>query len=150
MKGHEVFFVGNAVNNVSKKRLASGKTLASFSIAQDANPLNLDSNKVNYWRIECWDQVAEKIAASSISLNTDSDEHVDIGTIKGARVGIHGYVEIRTFENEDGTKVTTPIVTADEVFFSTHFGPLEAYRHPIPNARPKTPPAATVEPPEGE
>lgn len=132
MDGHLVCFAGNVGADVVLRETGDGMSVAEFSIAQEVNPKDRSSNKVSWWKVEAWGPLATKISLSSFSKNED-DEPV-AGGIKGARLIICGRVDLRHWTDDAGTQRTNPTIIADEIAFSTHFGPIDAIKLPIPSS----------------
>lgn len=132
MDGHQVCFAGNVGADVVLRETPSGVSVAEFSIAQEVNPSDRGSNKVSWWKVECWGPLAYKIAQSSYCKTEDEDPTP--GGIKGARVLVCGRVDLRPYKDDTNIERMNPTIVADEIAFSTLFGPIDAIR--LPTAQP--------------
>lgn len=143
MKGHLVVFAGNVGSNVILRETGDGTPVAEFTFAQEVNPDNREDNTVSWYRIECWGPLAQKMAQSVFCRHAEDAPEEDLpdgGTIKGARIMVSGRIDMRSHKDEgSGQTSHQPTIVADEVAFSTHFGPLEIYRHRLETATTKKP-----------
>ena len=79
--------------------------------------------------------------AETSFVRVGAEDSREDGVFTGARVIISGYQRIVNFKRDDGSSGTKVILTADEVAFSTRFGPLAITRYPTAAKTNSTPDA---------
>jgi single-stranded DNA-binding protein len=136
MRGHEVCFAGNIGSDVTVRQVEGGRSIAEFSFAQEVNPGPNEDKRVNWWAIECWDALADKISGSSYASKPEMAPKDD-GEVKGARIIINGWVHFREWRDDDDVKHTKQVIVADEIAFSTFYGPLDVVRRPLASGNKK-------------
>ena len=128
MQGHQVIFAGNIGDNVEITTNSSGKEIVKFNFFQDVNPMKQGAkNYANVWSVECWGRLAQKLAASSY-VRANHGGEVNEGQVKGARIMVSGWVDMRPYHDGISNRIN-PTIIADEIAFSCHLGPLEVVKH---------------------
>lgn len=126
MLGHQVIFAGNVGSDVAIRNIDGGRQIAEFSFAQEVNPGPNEDKRVNWYQIECWDKLAEKISGSSYARTPNLTP--DDGQIKGARVIISGWIHIREWRDDDNNLHKKPVIVADEIAFSCFYGAVDVIK----------------------
>ena len=102
---NKIILIGNLTRDPESGSTQSGVNFTRFTIAVNRSFTNSNGDRVaDYFDIICWRQLAEHCAKY---------------LFKGNKVGIHGSVQRRQYEDRDGNKRTSFDVVADEVEFLT-------------------------------
>ena len=106
MAGETVITViGNLTDDPELKFTPSGAAVANFTVASTPRTFDKQTNEWKdgdalFLRCAAWRQLAENVAES---------------LQKGQRVIVHGALQIRNFERQDGSKGTSVEINVDEV-----------------------------------
>lgn len=102
---NKIVLIGNLTRDPETNSTQGGVTFTRFNIAVNRTFTNSQGERVaDYFDIICWRQLAERCAKY---------------LFKGSKVGIHGSVQRRQYEDRDGVKRTSFDVVAEEVEFLT-------------------------------
>lgn len=98
---NKVILTGRLTRAIDVKKTSSGKTVASFSLAVERKLKNQSGERVTDFH-DCviWGILAENLAN---------------WTDKGSLIGITGRLEKRSYQNQDGQKVTVTEVVVEEL-----------------------------------
>jgi single-strand DNA-binding protein len=95
---------GNLTKDVDIKQTSSGKSVCSFTIAVNRP----HSEDTDFFNVEVWGKQAENCGKY---------------LKKGSKVGLVGYIRIRSYEDKDGKKrYATDVVATEVEFLSTKQG----------------------------
>lgn len=98
-----VTITGNVGHDPELRFTQSGKATASFSVVTERRAKEGEewvSKDVTWWRVECWDQMAENVAES---------------ITKGTRVIVTGKAFIDKWQDKDGNERQTLKLRADDI-----------------------------------
>lgn len=102
---NKIILIGNLTRDPENSTTPGGVNFTTFQIAVNRPFTNSSGERVaDYFDIIAWRQLADKCAKY---------------LFKGSKVGIHGSVQRRQYEDRDGIKRTSFEVVADEVEFLT-------------------------------
>ncbi len=102
---NKIMLIGNLTKDPECSTTQSGVTFTRFTIAVNRPFTNSEGEHVaDYFDVIAWRMLAEHCAKY---------------LYKGSKVGIHGSVQRRQYEDRDGIKRTSFDVVADEVKFLT-------------------------------
>ncbi len=102
---NRITLIGNLTRDPESSSTQGGVNFTRFNIAVNRPFTNAAGERVaDYFDIVTWRQLAERCAKY---------------LFKGSKVGIHGSVQRRQYEDRDGIKRTSFDVVADEVEFLT-------------------------------
>lgn len=110
-----VTIVGNLTGEPELRFTATGKAVASFTVAESSRVKDPDGSwrdgDSTFWRCSIWDNAAENLAES---------------LTKGQRVIVVGEAKQRSFETREGEKRTVIEVTAHDVGASLKWATVKA------------------------
>jgi len=128
-----VTIIGNLTDAPELRFTASGKAVASFTVAESKRVKQPDGTwgdgPATFWRVSIWDSAAENMTES---------------LHKGQRVIVVGEVAQRTFEAKSGEKRSVFEVTASEVGPSLKWAIAKPEK--VSRGGPKSPGPKTIEP----
>lgn len=102
---NKIILIGNLTKDPESGATNGGVNFTRFNIAVNRPFTNSAGERVaDYFDIICWRQLAERCAKY---------------LFKGSKVGVHGYVQRRQYEDREGIKRTSFDVVADEIEFLT-------------------------------
>jgi single-strand DNA-binding protein len=96
---NKIILIGNLCRNAEIKKLDTGTTVATFTIA-----VNWNKEHTDYFNLTAFGKIAEL---------------VEQFTEKGTKVAVCGSIHIRTYTKKDGTKGTETNVEVDTIDFLT-------------------------------
>lgn len=100
---NSVVLIGRLTKDVELRRTNTGKPVASFTIAINRNFTSQDGERqADFIPCVVWNKAAENTARYCS---------------KGSLVGVDGRLQSRTYENQDGRRVTVVEVICDSVQF---------------------------------
>lgn len=100
---NKITLIGNLVRDPESGSTNGGVNFTRFTIAVNRPFTTSDGERVaDYFDVIAWRGLAERCAKY---------------LFKGSKVGVHGYVQRRQYEDRDGIKRTSFDVVADEVEF---------------------------------
>jgi len=105
-----VTIVGNLTRDPELRFTPGGAAVANFGVAWNQKGRDGAEDKVSFFDVTCWRQLAENVSDS---------------LTKGARVVIHGRLDQRSWENQDGEKRSKVEVVADDVAPSLKWATVE-------------------------
>lgn len=95
-----VTIVGNLTRDPELRFTPSGAAVANFGVAWNLKGRDGQEDKVSYFDVTCWRQLAENVSDS---------------LTKGSRVVIYGRLDHRSWENQEGERRSKVEIIADEV-----------------------------------
>ncbi len=102
---NKIMLIGNLTRDPESNTTQGGVNFTRFTIAVNRPFTNSNGERVaDYFDVICWRMLADRCAKY---------------LFKGSKVGIHGSVQRRQYEDRDGIKRTSFDVVADEVEFLT-------------------------------
>ncbi len=102
---NKIMLIGNLTRDPESNTTQGGVNFTRFTIAVNRPITNSNGERVaDYFDVICWRMLADRCAKY---------------LFKGSKVGIHGSVQRRQYEDRDGIKRTSFDVVADEVEFLT-------------------------------
>jgi single-strand DNA-binding protein len=105
-----VTIVGNLTRDPELRFTPGGAAVANFGVAWNQKGRDGAEDKVSFFDVTCWRQLAENVSDS---------------LTKGARVVIHGRLDQRSWENQEGEKRSKVEVVADDVAPSLKWATVE-------------------------
>ena len=100
---NSTILIGRLTANPERKATPDGTCLATFRVAVDRNFTDKNGNrKADFFNVEAWSGTAEFVCKYFS---------------KGDLIGIDGRLRSRSWESEDGRKLSATYVRAEEVFF---------------------------------
>ena len=109
-----ITIVGNLTRDPELRFTPSGAAVANFSVAWNLKGRDGQEDKVSYFDVTCWRQLAENVSDS---------------LQKGARVVVHGRLDQRSWENQDGDRRSKVEIVADDVAPSLKWASAELTRN---------------------
>ena len=106
--------VGNITRDPELRFTPGGTAVANFSVAWNQKGRDGAEDKVSYFDITCWQQLAENVSDS---------------LKKGDRVVVHGRLDQRSWEQDDGTKRSKVEIVADDVAPSLRWATAEVSKN---------------------
>ena len=101
MSMNQVNLIGNLARDAEIKTTASGKNVATFTLAVGRNFKNAEGNyEADFINIVAWDKQAGV---------------VERYTAKGSQVSVSGRLQIRSYDANDGTKRYVTEIIANEI-----------------------------------
>lgn len=95
-----VTIVGNLTRDPELRFTPSGAAVANFGVAWNLKGRDGQEDKVSYFDVTCWRQLAENVSDS---------------LTKGSRVVIYGRLDQRSWENQEGERRSKVEIIADDV-----------------------------------
>jgi len=95
-----ITIVGNLTRDPELRFTPGGAAVANFGVAWNQKGRDGQEDKVSFFDVTCWRQLAENVSDS---------------LQKGARVVVHGRLDQRSWENQDGDKRSKVEIVADDV-----------------------------------
>ncbi len=95
-----VTIVGNLTRDPELRFTPSGAAVANFGVAWNMKGRDGQEDKVSYFDVTCWRQLAENVSDS---------------LTKGSRVVVYGRLDQRSWENQEGERRSKVEVIADDV-----------------------------------
>ncbi len=109
-----VTIVGNLTRDPELRFTPSGAAVANFGVAWNLKGRDGQEDKVSYFDVTCWRQLAENVSDS---------------LTKGSRVVVHGRLDQRSWETQDGDRRSKVEVIADDVAPSLKWATVELTRN---------------------
>ncbi len=109
-----ITIVGNLTRDPELRFTPSGAAVANFSVAWNLKGRDGQEDKVSYFDVACWRQLAENVSDS---------------LTKGSRVVVHGRLDQRSWENQDGDRRSKVEIVADDVAPSLKWATAEITRN---------------------
>lgn len=109
-----VTIVGNLTRDPELRFTPSGAAVANFGVAWNQKGRDGQEDKVSFFDVTCWRQLAENVSDS---------------LTKGSRVVIHGRLDQRSWDNQDGERRSKVEVVADDVAPSLKWATAEITRN---------------------
>lgn len=95
--------IGNLTKDPGMRMTQGGVSVCTFSIAVQRRHSDQNGERqTDFFNIVCWRGLADNCAKY---------------LTKGSKVGVHGSIQNRSYEAQDGTKRTVTEIIADEVEF---------------------------------
>lgn len=95
-----VTIVGNLTRDPELRFTPSGAPVANFGVAWNLKGRDGQEDKVSYFDVTCWRQLAENVSDS---------------LTKGSRVVVYGRLDQRSWENQEGERRSKVEIIADDV-----------------------------------
>ena len=108
-----VTVVGNVTRDPELRFTPNGAAVTNFGLAWNRKGQN-DEEVVSFFDITCWRSLAENVAES---------------ITKGARVIVHGRLDQRSWENQEGERRSKVEIVADDVAPSLKWATAEVTRN---------------------
>ena len=108
-----VTVVGNVTRDPELRFTPNGAAVTNFGLAWNRKDQN-DEDVVSFFDITCWRSLAENVAES---------------ITKGARVIVHGRLDQRSWENQEGERRSKVEIVADDVAPSLKWATAEVTRN---------------------
>ena len=108
-----VTVVGNVTRDPELRFTPNGAAVTNFGLAWNRKDKN-DEAVVSFFDITCWSSLAENVAES---------------ITKGARVIVHGRLDQRSWENQEGERRSKVEIVADDVAPSLKWATAEVTRN---------------------
>ena len=109
-----VTIVGNLTRDLELRFTPSGAAVANFGVAWNMKGRDGQEDKVSYFDVTCWRQLAENVSDS---------------LTKGSRVVVYGRLDQRSWQNNDGDKRSKVEIIADDVAPSLKWATAELTRN---------------------
>ncbi|MGI9605087.1 MAG: single-stranded DNA-binding protein [Acidimicrobiales bacterium] len=109
-----VTIVGNLTRDPELRFTPSGAAVANFGVAWNMKGRDGQEDKVSFFDVTCWRQLAENVSDS---------------LTKGSRVVIYGRLDQRSWETQDGDKRSKVEIIADDVAPSLKWATVELTRN---------------------
>ncbi len=109
-----VTIVGNLTRDPELRFTQGGAAVANFGVAWNLKGRDGQEDKVSFFDVTCWRQLAENVSDS---------------LTKGSRVVIYGRLDHRSWENQDGEKRSKVEIIADDVAPSLRWATAELTRN---------------------
>lgn len=109
-----VTIVGNLTRDPELRFTPSGAAVANFGVAWNLKGRDGQEDKVSYFDVTCWRQLAENVSDS---------------LTKGSRVVVYGRLDQRSWENQDGDRRSKVEIIADDVAPSLKWATAELTRN---------------------
>ena len=111
---NSVTIVGNLTRDPEIRATPRGTPVANFGVAWNMKGRDGQEDKVSYFDVSCWNQLAENVADS---------------LTKGMRVVVYGRLEQRSWQNADGDNRSKVEIVADDVAPSLRWATAEVARN---------------------
>ena len=105
-----ITIVGNLTRDPELRFTPGGAAVANFGVAWNMKGRDGAEDKVSYFDVTCWRQLAENVSDS---------------LTKGSRVVVHGRLDQRSWETQDGEKRSKVEIVADDVAPSLKWATVE-------------------------
>ena len=92
--------IGNLTRDPELRFTPSGAAVANFGIAWNMKGKDGQEDRVSFFDVVCWRQLAENVSDS---------------LVKGSRVVVHGRLDQRSWQNQEGEKRSKVELVADDV-----------------------------------
>lgn len=99
---NHVTLIGRLVKDAECKKIPSGSSVSSFTIAVDGTPKSNGERTTDFIPCTCWNKTAENVAKY---------------TSKGSLVAVDGRISQRSYEDKTGAKRSLIEVVASNVVF---------------------------------
>lgn len=109
-----ITIVGNLTRDPELRFTPSGAAVASFGVAWNMKGRDGQEDKVSFFDVTCWRQLAENVSDS---------------LTKGSRVVVYGRLDQRSWENQDGDRRSKVEIIADDVAPSLKWSTAEITRN---------------------
>jgi single-strand DNA-binding protein len=109
-----VTIVGNLTRDPELRFTPGGAAVANFGVAWNMKGRDGQEDKVSYFDVTCWRQLAENVSDT---------------LTKGSRVVVYGRLDQRSWENQDGDRRSKVEVIADDVAPSLKWATAEITRN---------------------
>lgn len=109
-----ITIVGNLTRDPELRFTPGGAAVANFGVAWNLKGRDGAEDKVSYFDVTCWRQLAENVSDS---------------LTKGSRVVVHGRLDQRSWENQDGERRSKVEIVADDVAPSLKWATVELTRN---------------------
>lgn len=109
-----ITIVGNLTRDPELRFTPSGAAVANFGVAWNMKGRDGAEDKVSFFDVTCWRQLAENVSDS---------------LTKGSRVVVYGRLDQRSWENQDGEKRSKVEIVADDVAPSLKWATVELTRN---------------------
>ena len=109
-----VTIVGNLTRDPELRFTPGGAAVANFGVAWNMKGRDGQEDKVSYFDVTCWRQLAENVSDS---------------LTKGSRVVVYGRLDQRSWQNQDGDKRSKVEIVADDVAPSLKWATAELTRN---------------------
>ena len=96
------YFIGNLTRDPELTETSTGISIARFNVAVNRNYTQDGERKTDFFECRAWRGLGENVAKYA---------H------KGDKIAGRGNIEINTYEDRDGNKKTSVVVTAQEIEF---------------------------------
>lgn len=109
-----VTVVGNVTRDPELRYTSGGAAVTSFGLAWNQKGRDGQEDKVSFFDVTCWRQLAENVSES---------------ITKGSRVVVYGRLEQRSWQTQEGDKRTKVEIIADDVAPSLKWASAEISRN---------------------
>ena len=109
-----ITIVGNLTRDPELRFTPGGAAVANFGVAWNLKGRDGAEDKVSYFDVTCWRQLAENVSDS---------------LTKGSRVVVHGRLDQRSWENQEGERRSKVEIVADDVAPSLKWATAELTRN---------------------
>ena len=109
-----VTIVGNLTRDPELRFTPGGAAVANFGVAWNQKGRDGQEDKVSYFDVTCWRQLAENVSDT---------------LTKGSRVVVYGRLDQRSWENQDGDRRSKVEIVADDVAPSLKWATAELTRN---------------------
>lgn len=109
-----VTIVGNLTRDPELRFTPGGAAVANFGVAWNQKGRDGQEDKVSYFDVTCWRQLAENVSDS---------------LTKGSRVVVYGRLDQRSWETQDGDRRSKVEIVADDVAPSLKWATAELNRN---------------------
>jgi single-strand DNA-binding protein len=109
-----ITIVGNLTRDPELRFTPSGAAVANFGVAWNLKGRDGQEDKVSFFDVTCWRQLAENVSDS---------------LTKGSRVVVYGRLDQRSWENQDGDRRSKVEIIADDVAPSLKWATAELTRN---------------------
>ncbi len=109
-----ITIVGNLTRDPELRFTPGGAAVANFGVAWNLKGRDGAEDKVSFFDVTCWRQLAENVSDS---------------LTKGSRVVVHGRLDQRSWENQDGERRSKVEIVADDVAPSLKWATVELTRN---------------------
>lgn len=109
-----ITIVGNLTRDPELRYTPGGAAVANFGVAWNLKGRDGQEDKVSYFDVTCWRQLAENVSDS---------------LTKGSRVVVYGRLDQRSWENQDGDRRSKVEIVADDVAPSLKWATAELSRN---------------------
>jgi single-strand DNA-binding protein len=109
-----ITIVGNLTRDPELRFTPGGAAVANFGVAWNMKGRDGAEDKVSYFDVTCWRQLAENVSDS---------------LTKGSRVVVYGRLDQRSWENQEGERRSKVEIVADDVAPSLKWATVELTRN---------------------